>query len=243
VVIENFQIDNLLINEFIHKFYGFGDVRSKFWFIGMEEGGGITKDEFEIRIYAWVKLGKKTLVDVAKYHELIGIHRFFIEPVKLQSTWNKLIRIYLSSQGLQITTDDVWQYQKNHLGRSDQNTSLLELLPLASPSVNEWRYSIWTDNPLLKSRDNYRERTLPLRINNLRWLIEENLPAIVVFYGQSNEEYWERVVAGPMNFDRNLDIKYLKKKDTLFVSIKHPVYKGLTNEYFHQIGRWISSQK
>lgn len=243
MVTENIQIDNLLVNEFIYKFYGFGDIRAKFWFIGMEEGGGSTKEEFENRIGAWVRLGKKTLVDVAKYHEIIGVNRFFVEPVKLQSTWNKLIRIYLSSQGLQITTEDVRQYQKNHLGRRDQNTSLLELLPLASPSVNQWRYSSWTDHPLLKSRDNYREIILPSRIKNLRWLIEENNPSVVVFYGQSNEEYWEKVVSAPLKFDRNMDIKYLSRKDTLYVSIKHPVYKGLTNEYFHQIGRWITSQK
>ncbi len=242
MVINDFPVDNLLVNEFIHKFYGFGDLRAKYWFIGMEEGGGGTKEEFQSRIEAWVELGKKTLVDVAKYHEIIGINRFFVEPVKLQSTWNKLIRIYLSSQGLQTTTEDVRHYQKIQLGRTAKNTSLLELLPLASPNINQWRYSSWVNHPLLKTREIYRERTIPLRINNLRWLIEENNPAVVVFYGQSNEEYWEKVVSAPLKFERTLDIKYSKGKGPLFVSVKHPVYKGLTNEYFHQIGRWIHNQ-
>jgi hypothetical protein len=231
--------DNLLVNEFIHKFYGFGNLQAKYWFIGMEEGGGTSRAEFEYRINAWVKLGKKTLVDVVKYHEIIGINRFFVDPVKLQSTWNKLIRIYLSSQDLQTNTDDVRLFQKTQLGRIDQNTSLLELLPLASPSTNQWLYSSWVDYPLLKSREIYREGTVPFRIKSLQWLIEENQPTVVVFYGQSNEEYWGKVVSAPLKFEKTLDIKYAKGKGTLFVSIKHPVYKGLTNVYFHQIGRWI----
>jgi hypothetical protein len=233
---------NFRVNEFIHKFFGFGNLKAKYWFIGMEEGGGNTRTEFENRIDAWVKLGKNTLVDVAKYHEIIGINKFFNDPVKLQSTWNKLIRIYLSSQGLQTNTDAVRLFQKTQLGRIDQNTSLLELLPLASPSTNQWLYSSWVDYPLFKSREIFRERMVPLRIKSLQWLIEENQPTVVVFYGQSNEKYWEKVVSTPLIFVKILDIKHAKGKGTLFVSIKHPVYKGLTNEYFHQIGYWIRNQ-
>jgi len=236
------QLDKLLVNEFVHKFFGFGNLKAKYWFIGMEEGGGNTRAEFENRIDAWLKLGKNTLVDVAKYHEIIGINKFFVEPVKLQSTWNKLIRIYLSSQDLLTNTDDVRSFQKAKLGRIDQNTSLLELLPLASPNTNQWLYSSWVDYPLLKSREIYREGTVPFRIKNLQWLIEENQPTVVVFYGQSNEEYWQKVVSTPLKLERTLDIKYAKWKGPLFVSIKHPVYKGLTNEYFHQIGYWIRDQ-
>jgi len=79
-------VDKLLVNEFVHKFFGFRNLKEKYWFIGKEEGGGNTRAEFENRIDAWVKLGKNTLVDVTKYPEIIGINIFFVEPVKLQST-------------------------------------------------------------------------------------------------------------------------------------------------------------
>jgi hypothetical protein len=222
--------DRSLINEFIRNFYGFGNLQAGFWFIGMEEGGGNSEGEFNKRIQAWQTLGKKSLVDVVKYHEIIGINRFFVEPVKLQSTWNKLIRIYLSANDLPCETEDVRLFQKNHLGRTGQDTALLELLPLASPSTNEWFYDKWADHPLLRTREKYRLGLTPIRINTLRGLIEESTPPIVVFYGQTNEEYWSKVIQLQLKDEGMLDFKYTRSKNTLFISIKHPVYKGLTNE-------------
>ena len=32
------QFDDLLLDEFAHKFYGYGNYGGQFWFIGMEEG-------------------------------------------------------------------------------------------------------------------------------------------------------------------------------------------------------------
>ena len=34
------QFDDLLLDEFAHNFYGYGNYGGQFWFIGMEEGGG-----------------------------------------------------------------------------------------------------------------------------------------------------------------------------------------------------------
>jgi hypothetical protein len=235
-------LTDALLSEFVQSFFGFGDPNAKYWFIGMEEGGGNSLEEFEKRVSAWDQLGKNTLVDVKEYHRLIGINSFFEEPVKLQSTWNKLIRIYLSANGYHPETDDVRVFQKERLGRTGKDTTLLELLPLSSPNTNVWLYPKWTNLPLLRSRESYRSKILPLRVKSLRKLIDENKPKVVVFYGQTNEEYWRMVVGTPFRYYDLLDLKYAKTGETIFVSIKHPVYKGLTNDYFHRIGYWIQSQ-
>jgi hypothetical protein len=235
--------DPSAINDFIHNFYGYGNLKAKYWFIGMEEGGGNSEEEFNNRIKAWQILGEKALVDVAEYHEIIGINRFFKDPVKIQSTWNKLIRIYLSANGLPHDTNDVRVFQKNLLGRSEQDTSLMELLPLSSPNSNVWLYPKWTDFQLLKSRDMYRLKMVPLRLHGLKNLIKENQPSVVVFYGLSNEEYWKKIIPVSLIIEKEKDLKYANVENTLFLSIKHPVAKGLTNEYFQQIGEWIHYQK
>jgi len=235
-------LTHALLTEFIENFFGFGDPNAKYWFIGMEEGGGNSSEKFEKRVSAWDQMGKNTLVDVKEYHELIGINRFFEEPVKLQSTWNKLIRIYLTANGYSHGTDDVRVFQKEQLGRTGKDTALLELLPLSSPNINVWLYPNWTNLPLLWSRESYRSKVLPLRVKSLRKLIDEYKPKVVVFYGQTNEEYWRMVIGSPFRPYDLLDLKYAKTSETVFVSIKHPVYTGLTNDYFHRIGCWIQSQ-
>ena len=42
-----------LLNEFVEKFYGYGDYNGQFWFIGMEEGGGNSFSEIDNRLNAW----------------------------------------------------------------------------------------------------------------------------------------------------------------------------------------------
>lgn len=76
--------------------------------------------------------------DVAKYHEAIGVTNLFSKGARLQNTCQQLIRILLAATGQKFNIDDVRNYQINELGRSDKNTCLLELLPLPSPSSQDW---------------------------------------------------------------------------------------------------------
>jgi hypothetical protein len=42
---------------------------------------------------------------------------FFTEPVKLQSTWNKVKRIVLIAEGEKVSLSSVRKYQRDDLGR------------------------------------------------------------------------------------------------------------------------------
>src|SRR5713226_7016665 len=101
------MFDDQLLTAFINHFYGYGNYDAKYWFVGMEEGGGNDFTEIVKRINAWDSRGRKELEDVAEYHKAIGITRLFDERPRLQTTWNKMIRILLSAEGQRVSTEIV----------------------------------------------------------------------------------------------------------------------------------------
>lgn len=65
------------LRQFIKTFYGYGNLASRFWFIGMEEGGGNSFAEVQARLSVWMQLGKPELADLRDFHLLIGMPEFF----------------------------------------------------------------------------------------------------------------------------------------------------------------------
>src|SRR4051812_9939820 len=122
-----------LLEDRVKLFYGYGTYTAKYWFIGMEEGGGNTYKDIQKRMFAWQDRGKHTLEDLAAYHGAIDCTDYFDERrlqgqiPRLQSTWNKLIRILLRAE--KRITDDVpaekityrvRDYQSRHLGLASE---------------------------------------------------------------------------------------------------------------------------
>jgi hypothetical protein len=234
------QFDDLLLDEFAHSFYGYGNYGGQFWFIGMEEGGGDSFAEVARRLEAWALRGRREIDDVAEYLAAIGIKHLHNDHPKLQSTWSGLIRILLSSEGQPPTTEQVREYQRTSLGRLAGNTYLTELFPLPSPSLGHWLYAQHSGLPYLAKRGIYRQHCLTFRSAHLRMRIGEHRPATVVFYGFSYRPYWQ-AIAG-VDFRLESDGVYTGRNDsTLFIMTKHPAATGVTNEYFHQVGRLIQA--
>jgi hypothetical protein len=169
-------------------FYGYGNFEGEYWFVGMEEGGGNSFHEVNQRFEIWDSLGRGELLDVAQFHLKLGMPEFFTEPVKLQSTWNKVIRIVLSAEGEKVSLSSVRKYQRDDLGRKSGNSCLIELLPLPSPSTKKWLYAEHTDLPFLRNREAYRDYAIPWRIVRIREGIEKYCPRAVVFYGMVYQE-------------------------------------------------------
>ncbi|WP_242046609.1 hypothetical protein [Cylindrospermum sp. FACHB-282] len=184
-----FFLNDELVQKRIDTFYGYGNYKGKYWFIGMEEAGGEDFNDINDRINIWATRGQKEIDDVAKYHEDMGAW-----DAKIQNTWKGLIRITLSANGKEnIDTEDVRQYQVNKLGREDKETCLLELLPLPSPSINNWIYGKHSKIPFLSDRDTYRNYCIEKRINHISQRIKKYQPKAVVFYGMGYEYYWRKV--------------------------------------------------
>jgi hypothetical protein len=234
------QFDDLLLDEFAHSFYGYGNYGGQFWFIGMEEGGGASFDEIAKRLEAWALRGRRETDDVAEYLAAIGITHLHNNRPKLQSTWSGLIRILLSSKGQIPTTEQVREYQRTSLGRLAGNTYLAELFPLPSPSLGDWLYAQHSALPYLVDRRTYRQHCFTFRSAHLRKRINEYRPVVVVFYGFSYRMYWQEV-AGVDLLPESDGVYTGRNGSTLFIVTRHPADRGVTNEYFHQVGRLIQA--
>jgi hypothetical protein len=232
-------LSSTLLEQFMNTFYGYGNYDGRMWFIGMEEGGGNSLEEINRRLNVWELGGRRELEDAAEFHFGICMPRFFSPGAPLQPTWNRLIRIFLSSQGKTPTTEMVRKYQIYKMGRTGGNTCVVELLPLPSPSTGHWLYEQVEELPYLKSREAYREAILPRRIRHLQLRIRVHKPPVVIFYSFSYQQHWQVIVNGEFTWDSDLEIFTVKKDGTLFVITKHPVARGLNNDYFHRIGKYI----
>lgn len=233
-----------LLKKRIDTFYGYGNYEGKYWFIGMEEAGGGFED-INLRINIWSNRGKCEIDDVAEYHIDMGWAAGFEKAAPIQPTWNKLIRIVLSAKGKEnITLEDIRQYQISELGRQDKETCLLELLPLPSPSLKDWIYSKHSKLIFLSDRQTYENHCLKKRIKHISQKIKEHQPKAVVFYGKLYEYSWREItkIITDVEFFRTSEgFLIARNSPTVFVIAKHPVAFGVTNEYFHNIGRAIAA--
>jgi hypothetical protein len=234
------HFDDQLLDEFVRNHYGYGNYNGKCWFIGMEPGGGNTFDENIRRLNAWAKLGKHEVEDLLRYHEETGVMEWFYPRRNIQRTWSGLIRIYLSSTGQTPNTEQVREYQSDKLARLNGDTCLLELLPLPSPSTDDWLYAQSTQLPYLINRETYKRTCLPIRIAHLRQRISEHKPSVVVFYGMNYQEHWQDIAK--VDFNKSNAVYVGRNGSSLFVMTNSPTYTGTRNEDFHKIGRMIATE-
>lgn len=249
------QLDDELVEEFAHGFFGYGNLGAPLWFVGMEEGGGDSFDGVAAHLEMWKKLGETTTLDIRKSGQHPDRHehaKWFSESPKLQSTWNPLIRLVLAYRDKEPTTESVRWYQRDELAGSSGNECLLELLPLPSPSTSDWYYTDWGSMAWLKSRQAYRDYLLPHRIQRLRSLVEEHEPEAVIFYSKSYLDHC-CAVAGcepddfkevdlPRKEDETLSAYVRDDGPTTFAVTYHPTYFPATNRYFESVGRMLAGR-
>jgi hypothetical protein len=233
------HLDDSLLDQFIHTFYGLGTYSGKYWFIGMEEGGGNSFDEVSNQVSIWQEFGKQELDDIAEFHFRINMAEYFTDPVKIQKTWGQLARIILSSQGKSATASDVKTYQRDMLGRKNSETCLLELLPLQSPNLSTWHYDQWSNLKILKSRATYTKFCLPWRCEYILSKILDYRPRVVVFYSYSYKELWKKIAGPDVHFTEEAGVRLGTAGNTLFLIIKHPALRGIRNTYFESVGSLI----
>jgi hypothetical protein len=93
------MLDSDILDDFMRRFYGYGNLAAKHWFIGLEEGGANSTEELHIRMEAWNELGRPQLADLNEFHSQARVARWSGNRPPLQATWKQLIRIVLASQG------------------------------------------------------------------------------------------------------------------------------------------------
>lgn len=239
--IGGWKLDDLVLESYIEGFYGHGSYGAKYWFVGMEFGGGRSAIEIASRIEGWHDRGGKELEDLAGPQGIAGNSHWFRPPYPLQPTWKQIIRVILSAEGSTLTTEQVRAYQTEQLGRGGGLDCILELLPLPSPGLGHWLFRPeYSRLPYLRDRATYTSHVAPARAAHLRQRIAEHRPATVVFYGAGYEHWW-RAIAGidfkPSNIDK---VSVAGNDHTLFVIMQHPTAHGLPNSYFDAVGRLVA---
>lgn len=233
---DSWHLDDSVIEAYIKGFYGHGRYESRYWYIGMEAGGGATESEVISRIQGWHNHGRPEL------EPLGGTARWFRDPVALQPTWKHLIRVTLNAEGLPAQREDIRAYQKARLGRDDGLECLLELLPLPSPGLGKWLFYPKSGLPYLGDRATYTGYVTPGRIEHLRTRIAEHRPALVTFYGRRYENEWRAIAGVDFKPARIINVSTARNDHTFFVTMPHPAAHGLTNAYFEAIGQLIAAE-
>ncbi len=228
------------LRSFCQNFYGYGEQSAPHWFISMEEGGGTSEPEIQMRLDAWISRGRRELEDAGEYHDAIHLGKWFASHPPIQRTWSASIRMLLIFGGVQPTTERVREYQRTTLGRKGGVSRLSPLFPLPAKSIDHWHYGEWTDDNDFSNRRSYRKFLERVRTRHLSEQIRQFAPRTVVFYGQSYMEYWH-AIAG-LQFTHISDgFAIAKNVGTRFVICKHPAVQGITNEYFETIGRRLAA--
>lgn len=238
------MLDSDLLTAYMKGFFGYGNYTAPYWFIGMEEGGGGDFDNVQRRLLAWERFGRKETLDIAAFHREIGMPGLFNPPLKLQHTWSRLIRVLLSAKdpaGCAGAKEDLLTLQATFLARDtkDNETCLLELMPLPSQSMKTWKFDKWSSVECLKTRKEYERRCRPKRMEALRRRIKEHKPKVVVFYSLGLRNFWGEVAGIGNPIIPPNGIMLTPTADTLFVIIKHPAARA-SNAYFNEAGRQIA---
>lgn len=225
---------DVLLEEYMHNFYGYGCLSSPLWFIGMEEGVG--DESLEDRLHAWEALGKSSTVDIREFHRLINEPRWFGLFPQIQKTWKGLILAALGYFDLPGGREEVRKYQKEKMATDDM--ALLEIMPLPHKNLSTWNHG-----DICSSKSEYRDKIAPERVAWLKNQISEMNPKAVVMYGTTPPypDYW-RMIAGA-SFNKSNEWEYCENDKTIYVVCKHPVAHGVTDLYFESIGNFLRNYR
>ena len=243
------MLNDETLERFIHDFYGYGNFSGDYWFIGLEQGGGNSVEEVQLRLDTWQNNSGRALEDAASYHKAIGLGEFFDpQKTKLQSTWARLIRVLLGIQGKTLdetTVNQVKAYQRDKFLRQDGDTCSIELLPLPSPSMSKCIYGTHSSLETLSTRAHYRSAFAQHRAVAIKEKIELYCPKLVMFYGLHAEYVkWWQYIAGEdfteVQISPEFNVSFAQSEQTTYVISRHPVAHGTTNEFWHKLGHKIA---
>jgi hypothetical protein len=176
----------LLIRERIKNFWGYGNLNSDVWFVGMEEG---YDESNEILFERFKATAHRAVFDIYEDLKVDPGHVYwFEENAPTQPTYRPLIYIHRYLQtATEPTLEEVREYQIRKFGRSISDHAVLELMPLPSKSIKEsdWLYA---DSGIdgLSSRKEYLARYKPERVRELHALIMQYKPKLVLFYSRTS---------------------------------------------------------
>lgn len=221
------MIDKDLIENRIKNYWGYGNLNSDTWFVGMEEGFDGSLSDLEKRFN---KTKDRCVIDIKSDMQDVPDHfKWFSPNAPSQRTWSKLILILLmlySSE--EVSLDVIKKYQRNNFARLNSDHCVLEFMPFPCKSVRkkDWFYDQFKID-YLETRKTYLKHVMPIRIELFKKLLKKHSPKVVIFYSLSYLDKWSDIISE--KFSKNENLYHCKQDSTHFFVIPHPVAYGLKN--------------
>jgi hypothetical protein len=108
--------------------------------------------------------------------------------------------------------DDIRAYQRDHWGRENGETCVIELSGIPAPSMREER-----DRITFLSR----------RVDRIRQQMREHRPSFILMYGAGQHEEWEQIADGKFDADG-----FRWVEGAVAAVAPHPVSHGTGNEFW-----------
>jgi hypothetical protein len=214
--------------------YGYGRWGAPYWFIGPEQGmGAHENNDLNLRVKAWIDLGRQELNDCHEFHRRILDTRW---QSKHQSTWRPLILAMMTLLDRPADKSSRLDYQRRRWGALDGETCVIELSGLASPSMKEAKDTL---------------RFLPERIRIISRRMLDHRPKLVVMYGREQKPSWNAIARSFAGSDVPPDdtesselprTNILEHESTILVCTPHPSrpisdgVRWLGDEYWIRLG-------
>lgn len=229
----------VLIQERIKNFWGYGNLDSEVWFVGMEEGYNETNEVLFERFKATAHKAVFDIYDDLKVDP--GHVYWFEENAPTQSTYRPLIYIHRFLQtGVEPTIEEIREYQIKKFGRKTADHAVLELMPLPSKSIKEsdWLYA---DSGVegLSTRKEYLATYKSQRVRELHTLIQEHKPKLVLFYSRTYLSDWQQIVSVPFEEVTPKKLHIAKDHDTVYAVVPHATSFGMSKNDWRDIAERI----
>src|ERR1051325_12214967 len=156
-----------LLRHYMNRFYGYGDWKAPYWFIGIEEKD--CGEPIEERLTRWQARNCHDLEDFGEFHAGTTHCQFIGGEAKYQGTWGPVSKLFLSFKGVDWTLNDVLQFQGKKFARRNQETAALDLFPLPAVSSGAWPYrGRFPEVSCTRSRTLYTHTVYARRARKLR---------------------------------------------------------------------------
>jgi len=231
----------VLIQERIKNFFGYGNLESDIWFVGMEEG---FDGSMNLLYERFKTTSDKIVCDIVEDMQTSPDHlRWFADNAPTQKTYRPLIYIHLYlTTGKEPTLEEIRQFQIGSFGRKKSDHTVLELMPLPSKSIKEadWLYGDFNIEGLA-SRKEYLKTYKPRRAHQLQALIHRHKPKLVLFYSRTYLSDWQQIASIPFEEIIPKKLHIAKNHGTLYAVVPHATSFGMSTSDWKNIVEVLAS--
>jgi len=188
--------------DFFLNFFGYGNLNSNIWFIGIEEGSASNSIlELQKRISVWKKLGKQITANCKEFHLSLGMgNELPFTKGNIQATWGRYIDLIRRiKKEDKLTKEEKREFQLNQFGGMQSDHCLLELFPIPCRDINSWPYKDLNHiNQAFLDKKTFQNFIVSDRIKKIGKLLDTYKPSIVIFNSSGPKEtlipYWEKII-------------------------------------------------